>query len=393
MISLFVLTVHADIISFYKDALKTVQYDKSYMLYEQSNKISQDALAYTKFANFSADLAYSKTGAKRLPTAAGEFATTDLSLHDTVDIFGKNNYKIHLLHLDKETKKAEQNLKKEQLFISLANMIALYNRTLEQLDLQQSFYNEQKKMYQVMKNLVKNGNMTALDVLRFKNRLTSLHIKIISQTFELEKMKKQLQLYAPKKEIPLLDEKNFRYTKKDFLTHNPIMQINKLDANKLIAQSKGLKHSYIPIVDVGMSYQKLDDPTSYGDNYSFGVSLQIPLNSGYFKEAQALKVAALSKKTKSTEYQIQRENEYIGHHQAYLNAHKQLLILQTALKDYETSEGTIQKAYLKQYVDFNTYIQVLLQALHVKEQIIAIQSKQELEATILNSIASGAIYE
>ena len=393
IISLFILTAHADIISFYKDALKTLQYDKSYTLYEQSNKISQHALTSTRFANFSADMAYSKTYAKLLPTASGNFATTDFSLHDTMDIFGKNSYKIHTLRLDKETKKAKLNLKKEQLFISLANMIALYNRTLEQRNLQQTFYNEQKKIYQTLKILAKNGNITALDILRFKNRLTTLHIKIISQTFELKKMKKQLQLYAPKKSIPSLQEKNLLYTKKDFLTHNPSMQINKLDADKFLVQSQGLKNSYIPVVDAGINYQKLDDPTSYGDNHSFGIALRIPLNSGNFKEAESLKVAALTQKTKSTEYKMQRENEYIEHHQAYLNAQKELEILQIARKDYKKSEVTIQKAYLKQYVDFNTYLQVLQQVLEVEKQIIDMKSQKNLQATIINSIASGTVYE
>jgi len=393
IISLFILSLHADIISFYKDALKTLQYDKNYSLYEQSNKISQHALTYSKFANFSADIAYSQTYAQLLPTTSGNFATTDVSLHDTMDIFGKNSYKIHILRLDKETKKVKLNLKKEQLFISLANMIALYNRTLEQRNLHQTFYNKQKKIYQTLKILAKNGNITALDISRFKNRLTTLHIKIISQTFELEKMKKQLQLYAPTKQIPSLQEKNLLYTKKDFLMHNPNMQINKLDADKLLVHSQGLKNSYIPVVDAGISYQKLGDPTSYGDNHSFGIALRIPLNSGNFKEAESLKVAALTKKTKSTEYKIQRENEYIRHHQAYLNAQKQLVILQIARKDYKKSKTTIQKAYLKQYVDFNTYLQVLQQVLDIEKQIIDMKSQETLQATIINFISSGTVYE
>jgi len=63
------------------------------------------------------------------------------------------------------------------------------------------------------------------------------------------------------------------------------------------------------------------------------------------------------------------------------------------LHDYEQSEKTIKTAYLRQYIDFNTYTQVVLQTLHVKEQIIELKSKKELEATILNNIASGVIYE
>ena len=43
---LVVFNIHADMISFYKDALQTLQYEKSYNLYEHSNKISKSAVIY-----------------------------------------------------------------------------------------------------------------------------------------------------------------------------------------------------------------------------------------------------------------------------------------------------------------------------------------------------------
>ena len=119
----------------------------------------------------------------------------------------------------------------------------------------------------------------------------------------------------------------------------------------------------------------------------------MPLNSGDFKEAEALKVSALSLKTQSITYKIQRENEYTQYKDSFENATKQLVILEKALSDYEESETTIKTAYLKQYVDFNTYLQVLTQALDVKKQIIAMQVQKAKEATLINAIASGKIYE
>lgn len=392
-ISLFGVAAFADMTSFYKTALKNLAYDKSYTLYEKANQTSQSAVSYSKYANFSVDAAYSKTYAKLLPTAPGSFNTSDIALHDTLDLFGKNNYKIQTLRLDTKVKKSRLNLKKEQLFIALANMVALYNKTVAELKIHQELYDQQQKIYKKLEALVQNGDITELEILRFKNTLTTLQTKIISKAQELAKMKAQLQLYAPNENIPTLIQTQLIYAKKDFLAHNPKARMNELDAQKLLTESKGLNNTYIPTLDVGVAYQKLDDPTAYGDNHSFGIALHMPLNGGDFKEAEALKVASLSKQTQRTEYKLQRQNEYIRHYQAYVNAKKQLVVLQKAVGDFEKSEATIQKAYLKQYVDFNTYLQVLKQALDVKNQIIAMKAEEYLQATIINAVASGKIYE
>ena len=384
---------HADMTSFYKDAVKTLQYEKSYNLYKTSNKTSQSAVTYSKYTNFTLDARYSKTYAHSLPISSGSFNTTDISLNDSLDLFGKNNYKIQTLRLDVKSEKKKLNLKKEQLFISLANMVALYNKTQMQLKIHQEFYKKQQKIYAKLENLAKNGDITALDILRFKNTLTTLQTKIVAQTQELVKMKAQLHLYAPNQNIPKLTQTKILYSEKDFLAHNPQASINTLDAQKLLAQAQGIDKQYMPNVTVGVSYEKLDDPTSYGDNHSFNVGIQIPLNGGNFKKIEALKVASLNRQTQSVTYKIQRKNEYIREYQAYLNAKNQLAILEKSLKDFQQSEVTIEKAYLKQYVDFNTYLQVLQQTLHVKQQIIAMQTTQHLEATIINAIASGKVYE
>ncbi len=392
-LSLLAFSAHADMTSFYKDALKTLQYEKSYNLYETSNKTSQSAVTYSKYANFTLDGAYSKTYAQYLPTSSGSFNTTDISLHDTLDLFGKNNYKIQTLRLDVKSEKKKLSLKKEQLFISLVNMVALYNKTQMQLKIHQELYKKQQKIYAKLEGLAKNGDITALDILRFKNTLTTLQTKIVAQTQELAKMKAELHLYAPNQSIPKLIQTKLLYSEKDFLAHNPQANINTLDAQKLLAQAQGMNKQYMPNVTVGMSYEKLDDPTAYGDNHSFDVAVQIPLNGGNFKDAEALKAAALSRQTQSVEYKIQRKDEYIRHYQAYVNAKNQLAILEKSLKDFKQSEVTIEQAYLKQYVDFNTYLQVLKQALDVKNQIIAMQTTEHLEATIINAIASGKVYE
>lgn len=392
-LSLFALTLQADMSSFYKDAVQTLQYEKSYTLYEQSNKTSQSGVSYSKYANFILDAAFTNTHAKLLPTSAGNFNTTDISLSDSIDFFGKNNYKIESLRLDQKATKAQLYAKKEQLFIALLKLVSLYNQTSKELELHKNLFNEQEAIYKKLRLLGEHGDMTKLDVLRFKNTLTMLKTKIVSQEHALVKMQKQLKLYAPHVAIPTLNATKLLFSKEDFIAHNPQAMLNTLDAQKRAAQADGMNDSYLPTFDAGVAYQKLDDPTGYGDNYSVGVSLHMPLNGGDFKEAEALKVSALSFEAQTLTYKVQRENEYTQYRESFENASKQLAILEKALSDYEESEATIKTAYLKQYVDFNTYLQVLQQALDVKKQIIAMQAQRAKEATLINAIASGKVYE
>lgn len=391
--SLIVLSAHADMSSFYKDALQTLQYEKSYSLYAQSNKTSQNAVSYAKYANFSADAAFTNTHAKLLPTTAGNFNTTDVSLTDTIDLFGKNNYKIEALHLDQKTKKAELEKKKEQLFMALSNLVSLYDRTSAELKLHQDLFDEQEKIYKRLELIAQHGDITEVELLRFKNSLTTLKTQIVAQQQALKTMRDQLHLYAPHEEIPTLDDVKLLYGKKEFVAHNPSLEINKLQADQKLTEAKGLNDNYLPTLDAKATYQKLNDPTSYGDNYSLGVALHIPLNAGDAKEAEAFKVASLSIKEKNIEYKLQRENEYLQYIQNYNSAAKQLAVLEASLNDYEKSEKTIKSAYMKQYIDFNTYLQVLQQSLDVKKKIINQTAQKNLSATIINAIASDMIYE
>jgi len=384
------LTLHANIIDFYKKAVTTLQYNKTYLLHKKANTLSQDGVYNEQYAHFNLNANYSQTKAKRLTNA---FGTTNITLNDTLDVFGKNRYKIDALALDLKSQKSLLNIQREQLFISLVNIIALYHKTLEQHALYQTVLTEQQNIYDKLKKLQQQGAITSIDLLLFKNQLTALKINRINQENEILKMEKQLHLYVPNQPIPTLSSSKLRYSEKEFLSKNPQLNVNNTESQKLLTEAKGLERSYLPDVTVGTAYQQMGDSTSYGDNYAVTVGLNIPLNRGNFKEAQALKAKALSLKSKNIAYQIQRKNEYGTRYQEYINATQQLNILQKNLNDYEQNKKTIKTAYLQQYVDFNTYIDVMMQTLHIKEQIIEIESKQVLEATILNSIASGVIYE
>lgn len=227
IILLFLLSssAFADMTSFFQAAVKNLKYNKSYTLYKQSNKTSQMAVTYSKYTNFSADAAYSKTYAKLLSSAPGNFDTTEISLHDTVDLFGKNNYRIQTLRLDTKAKKSELDLKKEQLFITLVDMVALYNQTKAQLAMREELYAKQRAIYKKLEALKQNGNITEVEVLRFKNTLTTLQTSIVAMRQEIAGMRSQLQLYAPHEAIPQLSETRILYTKEAFVHHNPEAKI------------------------------------------------------------------------------------------------------------------------------------------------------------------------
>ena len=293
------MTLHADIIDFYKKAVTTLQYNQEYSLKKEANKLNQKGVTYSRYANFSLNADYSKTEAKKLPNTPGTFNTTNITFNDTLDLFGKNIYKIDTLILNLKSQKSLLNMQKEQLFISLVNMITLYNKTLKQDSLYRTVFNEQKSIYVKLVKLQQQGAITSIDLLRFKNQLTVLKIKIMNQENEIVKMKKQLHAYAPNQRIPALKSAKLLYSEKEFLNKNPQLQFNSIEAQKLLVLSEGLDRSYLPDVTAGAAYQQIGDPTSYGNNYSFTVGLQIPINSGNFKESQALKVKALSLKSKN----------------------------------------------------------------------------------------------
>ncbi|HFU77697.1 MAG TPA: TolC family protein [Epsilonproteobacteria bacterium] len=390
IILLLPLMVHADILGYFQEANRHLQYDAAYTLYKKSNQLSQSSIKSGQYTNFSADIGYARTHAKGLVNG---FNTTDFSLTDTLDVFGKNSYKIEMLQLDLKSKKASLSLQKEQLFVSLVTMIAMYHRTVEQHVLYQTLFNKQNKIVKKLQILEKNGDISTLEVLRFNNTLSRLKAQIVSLENQTIKMKKQLKLYVPNQPIPSLRHVELNGSKKSFLAHDPQYDINRYDAHKKSVQAKGMEKSYIPTVTTGIAYQQLDDPTSFGNNYSLNVGVHIPLNQGDFREAEALKVAALSSQSKNVEVKLQRENEYIMHHQAYVSATKELAVLKHSLKAYIESEKRIEEAYLKQYVDFNTYLQVLTESLGVKEQMIALRYQKVLEATIINTVASGKVDE
>jgi len=383
------LALHADVMHFYRTAVKTLAYNRTYSLHKQSAVLSQQGIFQSQYADFSVDSSYSDTSAKNLQDP---FNTFDVSLSDTIDIFNKKNYHIQEIALDMKEKNAQLNVKKEQLFRSLVAMIALYHSTYEKSLLSKKLYEEQLPVYKNLKSLQRQGGITNLDLLRFQNRLTALQMKLIAQNNELKKMKKQFKLYAPNIAIPPLDSK-IKYSNKAFVLHDPHKKMKMILAKRSLVQSKAKHANYLPELKAGIAYENNGDPSSYGDNYSFNIALHMPLSRADSKESEALKVNALSQKSETIALKVQREQEYITLAQNYENAQDQFKVLRKNLRSYRQRNKEIKTAFTKQFVDFNSYIQVLMQTLRIEEKMQDLKYEAQKEATIINAIASGAIYE
>jgi len=389
-ITLLSFMLQADILDFYKNVLQTLRYKQTYALYKQADEAQKEGIIYNKFSNFALDAGYSDTKAKQL---SQPFNTTNITVTDTLDLFGKSSSRVEELSLDIKAKQTLLEIQKEKLFVSLVSMISIYNQTKERLTLHQSLLHEQQKIYNKLQTLQLSGNISQIDLLRFKNTLILQKINIIDEQTTLEKMKKQLTLYAPHQNIPTFEKSKYLYTKKDFLSQNKQKKLGEISAKQLLAQAKTYSHSYFPDLIVGVNYQKLDDPSSYGDNYSLSAAIHMPFNGNDFKQSQALRIHALSINSKNTEYIVQRESEYNQRFQDYQNAENQLNVLNENLDNYTKSKEMIKAAYLKQYVDFNTYLQVLTESVNIKERIIQLTFLKNEQITILNAITSGVLYE
>ena len=176
-ISLFSLLLNADVMSYYKNVLNTLQYDKIYSLDREANDISKESINYNRYTNFVLDASYATTKAKTLNSA---FDTKDVALYNTLDFFGKGSYKVRELSLDLKEKKSLLNLQKEQLFVTLIDMLGEYHKVNEQLLLHKILLNEQESIYAKLQKLQESGAITTIDLLRFKNTLTVLKTKMIS---------------------------------------------------------------------------------------------------------------------------------------------------------------------------------------------------------------------
>jgi len=68
-------------------------------------------------------------------------------------------------------------------------------------------------------------------------------------------------------------------------------------------------------------------------------------------------------------------------------------IVQEALQRALLTMKKVQIAYLKHYIDFNSYIQTLQSLLSIQEEEIDTHITKQKNITILNTLSRGEIYE
>jgi hypothetical protein len=376
------------LIEFYHTALKNLQYDKKVTHMKKRQESATKALQWQRFGSFSMDLGHTKTKADRL---INSFDTTDIALSDSLDIFGKQSYQYDSIALQYQEQKTLLDKQKEELFISLLSMISTYQQTNEILALHIKLYKKQKNTLDKLSALT--NSVSRIDILRLQNSLTLLQTQIIDENHEIQKMIDQLQNYVPNSIIPDFKEQKQVYNLNSYLHFDTDIRLNDISVRRLDNKAKGIKESFLPTLNTSVMHQNINDPTANGDNYSFTLSINIPIDTSAHYENEALKSESLSLQDEVQELQVKRKNDYLQHLENIDNANKQLAVLMDSFKNYQQIDETIRTAFLKRYVDFNTYIQTVSQTLSIQEQIIRLTQERNREIAILNGICSGVIYE
>ena len=387
---LFAATLYANdtLLKFYKATLSHLQYDSKQINLKESEKHAHRALNWQRFGNFSLDTAYTRTKAKQL---ANSFETTDVSLSDTIDLFGRQSYKFESIALQYEEQKTLLEKQKEELFISLVSMISTYQQTKEILLLHQELLNKQQNLLDKL-NSVQNS-ISKMNIIQLQNSITLLHIQVLDEQNELTNMQLQLDNYSASTPIPKLQEEKEKFDETAFVNLDTDARLNAIASRRLLNEACGVKENFLPRLGAAVTYQSINDPTANGDNYSFSISLSMPLDASTYEQNEALRAEALSLKSNTAVLKVKRQNEYIRQVQNIKNVKEQLTLLESNLQSYKKSEETMEKAFLKQYVDFNTYMQTFSQMLDLLEKIITLKNEKNRHTAILNALSKGTIYE
>jgi len=389
-ISLTANAQSVDMISFYKDAVKNLQYNDSHKLYKQSNSLSVESKKTARFENLSADILYGSTKSKLLNNS---FSTTDITITDTMDIFGKVRDDILILQLKFEQNHLLLQMQKEKLFISLVDMVLAYRKTDAILKLHKSIYKEQDDFKKKLYLAVKAGGKPEIEYERFRNILSLIKNKIIQEESVIDSMKSSLKLYAPDCDIPDIDNTLLDASQDQFLSRNLELKYNDIEAKKSIARSVKLKREWLPNAVLGVSKQFNNDPTANGDNYTLSAGLHISFNGGNFKSIEASRVKALAVKSQRKNIETAQKMNFLRMFKEYTSSKNSMEMLTTTLKSSKETLSTMQKAYLKHYRDLNNYIQTIKEFITIKEAFYSAKYKNIKNSLILNNLSKGTIYE
>jgi len=390
--ALFLTLASADnsIIPFYKEALKTLSYQDTYTLQQKSRTLSIEAKKKQQYLNLDAGIMYGATNAKLLPH---HFNNTDIGITDTIDLFGKNVEEIHLIQLQMKEDRLLLQVQKEKLFLSLLSMISAYRASEEKLKLYKKLYQTQYTLLKAVRSAVKAGTMPMLERTRLENIMALIEVQRDQEKQIVTMMKAQLKLYSPHHTIPQLSSSRLHSDLPRFLASSPQLKLNDNQAMQASQKIKQIEQSWMPDAIIGANQQFNDDPTNYGDNYTLNMGLSMHFDGGMTHDIERQKVDALKIKSQKKVLEIERKTQYITWKTQYQAAKRSFASLSRTLKGTNVTLRNMRTAYLKHYVDLNTYLQTIKESLTTHEAAINAKYKMIKNALILNTFSKGIIYE
>ncbi len=385
------LSLRADeMLSYYQKVLKTLKIDQQYQLETKRGELQVSGANVDRFTNLSFDMRYTRTKADTLQNG---FDVMDLSAEDSFDLFGKYSDAVKVLELQSEGNLEEIQMQKRALYGTLVQMVTRYRKSEKLLELYTNFYREQSKVYDSMQKGVAVGGFARMDARRFANALAMLKNRIINERQSLQTMRTQLLLYAPGSQIPDPRSTTIECDKKRFLSFDPALRHAKTKADISHLEAKSVAKEWRPEALIGTAYQSNGDPTSYGDNYSVYGGIRFGFSSGIGKRIEAAKTAALKADTAIVGARIAAEQRFYALQIAYKSARERMEELAPAIKMARENAEAIKAAYLKHYVDFNTYLQTMQQLLALQEQHLDAHFEHLANGMKLDACCQGKIYE
>jgi len=378
------------IVEYVKTAQKRLALEDQMQMINREKNLRVSAQKIQSFANFSVDIQYTQTKDQFLPN---HFHTIDFSLSDNIDIFNKNSLIIEKLYLEAEKSKYLIWQKKEQLFLSLVEMIATYHRLNKLLTLHHKFYNEQKEILTKLTEAYKAGAIPKIESERFANALTLFYGHIVQEEELVKNLRERLNLYVPDQPIPNFEEESIHTDISNFIKQSPTLKYKNIESKIVNKEAEFIKKSWLPDASVGTVYQQNSDPTANGNNYSLFAGLHINFDGGFKKEVEALKVEALKVNNEAISLKIKEQERYLDYLGKVKAAERKEKILKPALHRALLTMQRVKTAYLKHYIDFNSYIQTLQSLLSIQEEEIDALITKQKNIVILNTLSRGKIYE
>lgn len=376
------------LLSFFHDALKTVQYPKRDALQRQASSLATSAAERGRFLNLQAEMRYGSTKAKLV---ANRYHTTDLTLTDTIDLFNKSADEIRAIALQLQQDRLTLQMQKKQLFLALADMITAYHLNRERVQAHSRLLKTQRAFLHQLQLAVKAGGKPALEATRFQNSLALLQNRITEEENVVETMRQQLHLYS-KSAIPPLVMEPLAANLSAFLALSPELRINDNLALQSRNAAEKIRHRWLPDGIVGINRQYNDDPTANGDNYTLSAGIALSYGGGREKESERYKVDAMRIKTAQKALELEQRARYIGWLNGYQSAGKSYRSMQKTLHSTARTLRNMKKAYLKRYVDLNSYLQMLQENLTTEDALIAAKYRMLKNGLILNTLSKKQIY-